>query len=285
MKNKISKKENKNDLFKEIEKLKKEINTLKRLNQTKSGIHKKLNKDTTKSQIENSIGGIPEKEEKIQIENQQNIEIKPTESQLNEKIVEPPPKKIEVKINADEDKQARTDKKFVYKIKVPQNTIGIITGLAILIIVIIIIVGNIPYLFTLIFGLSNSTSNTQINNSNPTNVQTSPTNSIPPQQNPTKINNYTPNTTNSVPPVITVPALPGKVNLYLSSRYSPQPTGIVSYGLYNSSGYVQPYVIETNEVAGISQLSSIYAYNSTPPINVSKSDASLQLNAVLVRLV
>ena len=281
MKNKLSKKTNKNDLFKEIEKLKKEVNALKISNKTKSNVPKKLNKDAIKPQTENPISDIPEKEEKTPIEKPLSIEIKPTEPKANTKNEEPIPQKTGAKENPNGDNQTKPDKKYVYKIKAPQNTIGIITGLVVLIIIVIIIAENIPYITDLIFGLNNYTSNAPINTSNPTNIQTSPTNSQPPQQNPAPINNH-PNATVSVPPIVNVPTFPNRVNLYLSSRYSPQPTGIVSYGLYNSSGYVQPYTIETNEVAGIAQLSSISAYNSTPPINISQSDASLQLNAVLV---
>jgi len=62
----------------------------------------------------------------------------------------------------------------------------------------------------------------------------------------------------------------------------PAPTGVASFGVYNRSGLLQPYVIRTKEVVGFFNISSIEAYNSTAQIlNVSPYEATLQLNAVL----
>jgi len=60
------------------------------------------------------------------------------------------------------------------------------------------------------------------------------------------------------------------------------PVGIASYGLYNKlNGSIKTYQISTDEVVGIANISAIKAYNATPPKNVSKSGASLQLNVMM----
>ncbi|EET90165.1 MAG: thermopsin [Candidatus Micrarchaeales archaeon] len=60
------------------------------------------------------------------------------------------------------------------------------------------------------------------------------------------------------------------------------PTGIASYGLYDTlNKSTRTYQIRTNEIIGIANVSSIKAYNATPPSNVSKYGASLQLNVVM----
>jgi len=60
------------------------------------------------------------------------------------------------------------------------------------------------------------------------------------------------------------------------------PVGIASYGLYNNlNASVKTYQIKTDEVVGIANISAIKAYNATPPKNVSKYGASLQLNVMM----
>ncbi len=63
----------------------------------------------------------------------------------------------------------------------------------------------------------------------------------------------------------------------------PEPTGIGSFGLNNNSGVVTPYNIETNEVVGVADISSLLAHNSTASLtNSTVSGTTLQLNTVLV---
>ncbi len=65
----------------------------------------------------------------------------------------------------------------------------------------------------------------------------------------------------------------------------PEPTGLASFGLYNASGNAVPYVIQTSSVAGVANVSSIQAYNSSAPtVSDTVSGATLQLNAELVAL-
>ncbi len=59
------------------------------------------------------------------------------------------------------------------------------------------------------------------------------------------------------------------------------PIGVASYGLNNYTGVPTPYVIKTNLVQGMANITAIYAYNAFPPANVSKYGAGLQLNAVM----
>jgi len=64
---------------------------------------------------------------------------------------------------------------------------------------------------------------------------------------------------------------------------SPEPSGIGSFGLSNSSGVVTPYIIESNEVVGVAGISSLLAHNSTAYLaNCTVSGTTLQLNSVLV---
>src|SRR5208283_1478661 len=63
----------------------------------------------------------------------------------------------------------------------------------------------------------------------------------------------------------------------------PEPTGIASFGLSTSSGVVTPYNIESNEVVGVAEISSLLAHNSTASwTNSTVSGTTLQLNTVLV---
>ena len=60
------------------------------------------------------------------------------------------------------------------------------------------------------------------------------------------------------------------------------PIGIAGYGLYNNlNSSIKTYQISTDEVVGIANISAIKAYNATPPKNVSKYGASLQLNVMM----
>ncbi len=63
----------------------------------------------------------------------------------------------------------------------------------------------------------------------------------------------------------------------------PEPTGIASFGLYNTSGNAVPYQVETNEIVGVGDISAMQAYNATASSDQSNiSGATLQLNTVLV---
>ena len=64
---------------------------------------------------------------------------------------------------------------------------------------------------------------------------------------------------------------------------SPQPTGIASFGLFNSSGNVVPYSVSTYQVVGFANITSMQALNSTASaVNVTASRATLQLNSMIV---
>jgi thermopsin len=63
----------------------------------------------------------------------------------------------------------------------------------------------------------------------------------------------------------------------------PEPTGVASFGLYNSSGKVMPYQVETPEVVGLANITALRAFNATAGVDQSNvSGATLQLNSVLV---
>jgi thermopsin len=63
----------------------------------------------------------------------------------------------------------------------------------------------------------------------------------------------------------------------------PEPMGLAAFGLYNVSDNAVPYSIETSQIVGAANISSIQAYNSSAPtVNDTVSGATLQLNAVLV---
>lgn len=64
---------------------------------------------------------------------------------------------------------------------------------------------------------------------------------------------------------------------------SPQPSGIVSYGINNDSGTVAPYEIQTNEIVGLANISSLLADNPNASFYGDHvAGATLQLNANLV---
>jgi thermopsin len=63
----------------------------------------------------------------------------------------------------------------------------------------------------------------------------------------------------------------------------PEPTGVASFGLYNASGNAVPYQVETSEIVGVGDISSMQAYNASASFYQSNiSGATLQLNTVLV---
>ena len=71
-------------------------------------------------------------------------------------------------------------------------------------------------------------------------------------------------------------------NIYGNGSTGALPIGMASYGLYNAlNGSTRTYQINTSEIVGIANISSIEAYNATPPSNVSKYGASLQLNIMM----
>jgi thermopsin len=77
--------------------------------------------------------------------------------------------------------------------------------------------------------------------------------------------------------------------LYPNSPYqtgplpSPEPSGIGAFGLNNNSGVVTPYSVESNEVVGVADITSLLAHNSTASLADSEvSGSTLQLNTVLV---
>ena len=57
--------------------------------------------------------------------------------------------------------------------------------------------------------------------------------------------------------------------------------GLVYYGLKFGSAEIFPVPVKTNELLGKATISSISAFNATPPVNSSQYGASLQLNAML----
>jgi len=66
------------------------------------------------------------------------------------------------------------------------------------------------------------------------------------------------------------------LSVYLLYHALPAPIGIADYGVDANA-----YTIKYTEVLGYAHIFSISAYNATPPTNVSKYGASLQLNTVL----
>jgi thermopsin len=63
----------------------------------------------------------------------------------------------------------------------------------------------------------------------------------------------------------------------------PQPTGIAAFGISNDSGVVTPYVIRTNQIVGLANISSFLANNpNASSFGDNVAGATLQLNANLV---
>ena len=70
--------------------------------------------------------------------------------------------------------------------------------------------------------------------------------------------------------------------LYQNKSAGALPVGIASYGLSNIlNSSPRAYQVNTKEIVGIANISALKAYNASPPANVSKSGASLQLNVVM----
>ncbi len=59
------------------------------------------------------------------------------------------------------------------------------------------------------------------------------------------------------------------------------PVGIVSYGLSYLSGRLSAYQVSTNEIGAMANITSIEAYNASPPPKTSRYGATLQLNVQL----
>jgi len=94
------------------------------------------------------------------------------------------------------------------------------------------------------------------------------------------------NTTKNNTSFISIKIIPELVNpfyyIFQNKSNGALPVGIASYGLYdNLNGSVKTYQIKTDEVVGVANISAIKAYNATPPKNVSKYGASLQLNVMM----
>lgn len=71
------------------------------------------------------------------------------------------------------------------------------------------------------------------------------------------------------------------VDIYQNISSNALPIGIASYGLNNTlNNSIKTYQINTSEVVGIANISSIRAYNAMP-LNMSKYGASLQLNVMM----
>ena len=85
----------------------------------------------------------------------------------------------------------------------------------------------------------------------------------------------------------------GNAKIYVFSSSSPalvnpinftqhgMSVGLVYYGLKFNPAGIYPVPVKTNELVGKAMISSISAFNATPPANSSQYGASLQLNAML----
>jgi len=94
------------------------------------------------------------------------------------------------------------------------------------------------------------------------------------------------NTTKNSTGFVSINITPELVNpfsyIFQNKSSGALPVGIASYGLYNNlNASVKTYQIKTDEVVGTANISAIKAYNATPPKNVSKYGASLQLNVMM----
>ncbi len=69
--------------------------------------------------------------------------------------------------------------------------------------------------------------------------------------------------------------------IYSINSSTPAAEGVASYGLYNISNDSGAYQVETNEVIGYARINALSAFNSTPPVNISRYGATLQLNVVM----
>lgn len=70
---------------------------------------------------------------------------------------------------------------------------------------------------------------------------------------------------------------PAYVNPYLYELGPPTPTGVAAYGVYNDSGTIVPYTVETDSIVGFAQISQLQATDNESGSHL----CSLQENAVL----
>lgn len=64
---------------------------------------------------------------------------------------------------------------------------------------------------------------------------------------------------------------------------APEPSGIVSFGLANSTGSDYPYAVASTDVVGFASIHSMAAFNSSASsVSVNPSGVTLQLNSMLV---
>ncbi|MEM3245681.1 MAG: thermopsin family protease [Candidatus Micrarchaeaceae archaeon] len=245
------------EILEEIRKLKKELKELK-----KAKAEEQKAKENAKAyQIEGYSDDIKERNsntiEKEKLEEELNL--------LNNYLWEMKAKGVEGSKLYSGQKINNNYNRHAHKIKFYYKVIGAVVGLFFLIL--ILIVSTPPQ----INPPSNSSGVASLYHLNYTINDTI----IPPPQNYTVIfpTNY-----NVEPSNFSI----NRVYLNTEYRSPPQPTGIVSYGLFEGNGMIQTYQIETSEIGGIVRIYSISAYNATPPANISLSGASLQLNAVLV---
>ncbi|MDA4123151.1 MAG: thermopsin family protease [Thaumarchaeota archaeon] len=71
--------------------------------------------------------------------------------------------------------------------------------------------------------------------------------------------------------------IPAYVNPFILNFGSPSPTGIAAYGLYNNSGTIQPYKVDSSSIVGYAQVSALSVLDNKSGTH----QASLQLNTVL----
>lgn len=81
--------------------------------------------------------------------------------------------------------------------------------------------------------------------------------------------------------IIQVSVYTDPVNVYTSYSVLPAPIGIADYGVTNSAGAVHAYEVLTDGVTGIANITSLGAYNPSPPKGVDQHGSGLQLNVVL----
>jgi thermopsin len=71
------------------------------------------------------------------------------------------------------------------------------------------------------------------------------------------------------------------VDIYRYHTSPPAPTGVVDYGVQNTSGYLFPSKQTISSVVGSAVINSVQAYNASAPAMASPYGASLQLNVML----
>ena len=76
--------------------------------------------------------------------------------------------------------------------------------------------------------------------------------------------------------------IPAYVNPFIVNTGPPWPTGIGAFGIYNYSGRIVPYKIDTASVVGFASISQLKAVDTSSSVTPSiDTSASLQLNNVL----